>query len=62
MTSEEIGEHLIARLRELNTVAYVRFMSVYRKYSSVEQFVEEISEVKVRAARESAAQQSLFDE
>lgn len=62
VTTEQIGRYVTGRLRRLNAVAYVRFMSVYRKYSSVEQFVEEISEVKVRAARESAAQQSLFDE
>lgn len=61
VSTEQIGEYVARRLRKLNSVAYVRFMSVYRKYNSINQFIEEISDVQVRAARESPAQQSLFE-
>ncbi len=60
--SEAIGEFLIARLRELNPVAYVRFVSVYRKYRDVAEFVEEIRNVNDLAATEMPDQGSLFDE
>lgn len=40
--SEEIGERLIARLYEIDEVAYVRFASVYRSFKDVNQFVEEV--------------------
>ena len=40
--SEEIGERLIAKLYEIDEVAYVRFASVYRSFKDVNQFVEEV--------------------
>ena len=40
--SGEIGERLIAKLYEIDEVAYVRFASVYRSFKDVNQFVEEI--------------------
>ncbi|MCK4660798.1 MAG: transcriptional repressor NrdR [Phycisphaerae bacterium] len=62
VTSAEIGECVARRLRKLNHIAYVRFMSVYRKFKDVDEFIDEIREVKARAAVESPAQQTLFDE
>ena len=40
--SREIGERVLLRLRALDKVAYVRFASIYRDYSDVEQFAEEL--------------------
>ena len=60
VTSRQIGEYVTRRLRALNPVAYVRFMSVYREFSDVAEFVEEIQHVKERAAIEMPNQQSLF--
>lgn len=57
----DIGRYVAAQLRRLHPVAYVRFMSVYRKYASVDEFVEEITEVRERAAHEDPSQQSLFE-
>jgi transcriptional repressor NrdR len=62
VSTEQIGSYVIARLRKLNTVAYVRFMSVYQKFNSVEEFIDEITDVKDREARESTDQQPLFEE
>lgn len=61
VSSVEIGEYLIRRLRALNTVAYVRFMSVYRQYHDVAEFIEEIQNVKDLAATQIPEQGALFD-
>ncbi len=61
VSSEEIGRYVGTHLRRLHPVAYVRFMSVHRKYSSVDEFVEEIRDVRERVAQDSPAQQSLFE-
>jgi len=39
----EIGEQLMAGLRQLDEVAYVRFASVYRSFKDVEEFMQELS-------------------
>ena len=61
ITTEEIGKYLGRHLRRLSAVAYVRFMSVHRKFSTVDEFVDEISEVRKRAAQDSPDQQALFE-
>ncbi len=60
VTSEQIGLYVGHHLRRLNQVAYVRFMSVYRKYRTVDEFIEEVTDVRVRVALENPAQRSLF--
>lgn len=57
----DIGHYVAQLLRKLNPVAYVRFMSVYRKYATIDEFVDEISEVRERAAHDNPLQQSLFE-
>lgn len=61
VTTEQIGAYVGRHLQHLHVVAYVRFMSVHRKYDTVDEFIEEISDVRERVAHESPAQQSLFD-
>ena len=46
ISSTELGETVMALLRELDEVAYVRFASVYRQFQVVEQFNQEISRLK----------------
>jgi len=60
VTTEQIGRYVGRQLRQLHPVAYVRFMSVHRKYSSIDEFIEEITDVRERVAQEDPAQQSLF--
>lgn len=62
VTSDQIGWLVGRELRRLNTVAYVRFMSVHRKYASVDEFIEEITDVRERVAEDVPAQQSLFEQ
>jgi transcriptional repressor NrdR len=40
--SQKLGERVMQRLRKLDPVAYVRFVSVYRQFDGVDQFIEEI--------------------
>jgi len=42
LTSKRIGEEVMRRLRELDEVAYVRFASVYRRFTDLNQFMEEL--------------------
>ena len=44
--SEEIGQILMARLREADQVAYVRFASVYRRFEDIEQFLVELERLR----------------
>ncbi len=42
----EIGRRVMNSLKDLDEVAYVRFASVYRKFSDVEQFITEIRKLE----------------
>lgn len=61
VATEEIGRYVGDELRRLDPVAYVRFMSVHRKYVTVDEFIEEITDVRQRVAHENPLQQSLFE-
>ena len=52
--SHEVGLAILGPLRELDEVAYLRFASVYRSFSSAEDFEREIE--ALRAHREVPAQ------
>lgn len=41
--SHEVGLAILGPLRELDEVAYLRFASVYRSFSSIEDFEKEIA-------------------
>ena len=43
VSSQEVGDMVMERLRELNHVAYVRFASHYRDFLSLEELQEEFS-------------------
>ena len=42
LASKAVGELVMAELRELDEVAYVRFASVYRHFKDVNEFLDEI--------------------
>lgn len=42
VTTAEIGEMVMERLKELDEVAYVRFASVYREFKDINTFLNEI--------------------
>ncbi len=43
--TREIGERVMARLRELDDVAYVRFASVYRRFADINEFMSELEKL-----------------
>jgi transcriptional repressor NrdR len=44
--SHEVGLAILGPLRELDEVAYLRFASVYRAFTSIEDFEKEISDLR----------------
>src|ERR671939_105406 len=42
-TTTELGELIMQRLKKLDTVAYVRFASVYRDFKDVKEFMSELN-------------------
>lgn len=53
--AEDIGVAILGPLAELDSVAYLRFASVYKNYESVDDFAAEIEEMGRRAAAQEAA-------
>lgn len=43
--SEQVGEMIMGRLKELDEVAYVRFASVYRSFKDINTFMEELKKL-----------------
>jgi transcriptional repressor NrdR len=52
--TSEIGELIMMRLKDLDTVAYIRFASVYRDFKDVREFKAELEELL--SGRPSSAQ------
>ncbi len=48
VSSTKIGELVMDRLAQLNEVAYVRFASVYRRFTDITSFERELSNMKER--------------
>ena len=46
ITSTEIGEMVMKRLKALDEVSYVRFASVYREFKDIDTFLSEIKELQ----------------
>ncbi len=46
ISSIELGEMAMRKLREYDHVAYVRFASVYREFKDVDTFLKELKELK----------------
>ena len=47
VTTGQVGEWVMAELRELDQVAYVRFASVYRSFQDVDAFRKEVERLKL---------------
>ncbi|MBP2330996.1 transcriptional repressor NrdR [Kibdelosporangium banguiense] len=55
--SHEVGLAILGPLRELDGVAYLRFASVYRSFTSVEDFEKEIAGLKAAMAERAEGQE-----
>ena len=45
VSSQEIGEMIMERLKKVDEIAYVRFASVYRQFKDVTNFIKLITEM-----------------
>jgi transcriptional repressor NrdR len=57
LPSHEVGLAILAPLRELDEVAYLRFASVYRSFDSLQDFEREIASLRAAANRPASATQ-----
>ena len=48
ITTKEIGELVMDKLKAKDEVAYVRFASVYREFTDLDTFIKELSRLKKR--------------
>ena len=46
ITTKELGEIVMMKLKERDDVAYVRFASVYREFKDIETFLQELDKLK----------------
>jgi len=46
VTSAEIGEMVLAKLRTVNEVAFVRFASVYRQFQGIRDFADTLNQLR----------------
>lgn len=53
ITSQEIGEIVMKHLAKFDTVAYIRFASIYRAFEDVEKFRKEIQSLQKKRIRRS---------
>ena len=43
VSTDKLGEMVMARLKPIDEVAYIRFASVYRRFQDVNSFIHEIN-------------------
>ena len=54
ISSKDIGELVLARLREVDIVSYIRFASVYREFQDIDSFMTEIKSLSKRERKKVA--------
>ena len=54
--SGEIGEMVLARLREIDIVSYIRFASVYREFKDIDSFMEEIKSLSKKSGKRTGSE------
>ena len=47
ISTAEIGDSVLASLKEINFVAYVRFASVYKDFNDLDSFISIITELSL---------------
>jgi len=57
--AQEVGMAILAPLRELDEVAYLRYASVYRNFASLEDFEGEIALLRAEPSRPNTATQAV---
>ena len=57
ITSKDIGEMVLARLKEIDIVSYIRFASVYREFTDIDSFTEEIKRLHKKPRKKLASKE-----
>ena len=48
ISSKSLGEMVLARLKECDVVAYIRFASIYREFQDIDSFTDELKRLSAR--------------
>jgi len=56
ISSTDIGEMVLARLKECDIVAYIRFASIYRDFQDIDSFTAELKSLSKRPRRRISTQ------
>ena len=51
ISSKDIGEMVLTRLKEVDIVSYIRFASVYREFQDIDSFMAEIKSLSKRGKK-----------
>ena len=51
ISSQEIGEMVLTRLKECDIVSYIRFASIYRDFKDIDSFTAELKSLTKRPRR-----------
>ena len=46
VTTDDVGQQVMEKLRGVDEVAYVRFVSVYRQFKDIDTFLQELTKLK----------------
>lgn len=55
ISTVDVGEMVMARLKEVDEVAYVRFASVYRSFKDINTFMDELSKLLIEGESKNTA-------
>ena len=61
ITSVDIGELVLARLKEVDIVAYIRFASIYRDFQDIDSFTAELKALSKKPRRKSTVKTDSED-
>ena len=62
ITSTQIGEMVLAHLREIDIVSYIRFASVYREFQDMDSFMAEIKSLSKLNKKKPSKERESFDD
>ena len=54
--SVELGDMVLAKLRDVDEISYVRFASVYHQFTDVDSFMDELKKLKKKHAKQKKTQ------
>lgn len=62
ISSQDLGEMVLSRLKEIDIVSYIRFASVYREFKDIDSFMDEIKRLSKKPRRRVAKEEVQQDD